>query len=74
MNETCETCGRGELKKEYTFGMSDATVETYTCGHAACLNDWGEATWHNDYQSAAGQARMLAHKGRCDDRVFMGAK
>ncbi len=74
MYDECETCGKGELKREYTFGMSDATVCTFTCGHACCSDDWGDTTWHATYADAAGQARLLTHKGRCDDRVFMGAK
>lgn len=74
MSDECETCGKGELKREYTFGMSDATVNTFTCGHACCTNDWNETTWHANYAAAAGQARLLANMGRRDDKVFMGAR
>lgn len=60
--DECELCGKGELKREYTFGMSDATVSTFTCGHACCDNNadgFSTVTWHKCYNDAAGLARLI---------------
>ena len=50
-----------ELTREYDFGMNDARVYKWACGCCACqigdsLNDCG--TYHTDYNSAAGRARL----------------
>lgn len=50
-----------DLAKEYDFGMQDARVYKFECGCCACtigdaLDDDG--TYHTDYASAAGRARL----------------
>lgn len=50
-----------EIKREYDFGMMDAKVVKWECGCCACqvgddLDDAG--TYHTDYASAAGRARL----------------
>lgn len=52
-----------EIKAEYDFGMNDARVTKWECGCAACqigdsLDDCG--TYHTNYPSAAGRARMAS--------------
>lgn len=61
--DTCPVHG-GEVKREYTFGMSDADVLTYEgCKCACCINradGFGDtATHHPSYTSAAGAARLI---------------
>jgi hypothetical protein len=61
-NDTCPVHDHGELKREYTFGMQDATVETYGCGCACVVTELssmdGGGYWYPDYASAAGCARL----------------
>ena len=58
-----------EVKREYTFGMGDATIYVYeNCPCACCLDDFNnELTYHESYQDAKGQAiliRVLILHGR----------
>lgn len=60
-----DTCPRhgAEVKGEYDFGMEDATVITFRCGCAACIDrsdGFGDrATLYPYYSAAAGMARMI---------------
>jgi len=54
----------GESKKEYDFGMEDATVIVYGgCQCAICIDKsagFGDTgSYHTSYQSAAGVARLI---------------
>jgi len=59
-------CGNGNLKKEYDFGMRDATVSTYTCGHAVttseATNFEGKGYFCKNYNDAAGIAKLIKMK------------
>ena len=58
--DTCPVHGH-EMANEYHFGQRDATVIKWECGCCACyigcaLEDDG--TYHTNYASAAGRARL----------------
>ena len=59
-----------EVKREYTFGMEEADVLVYPCGHAACIDRSSGfadvAVLHPTYSSAAGAARLIV----ANDRAF----
>ncbi len=60
--DTCPQHGT-ELRAEYDFGMHDARVYTFTgCRCAVCcvIDAIQDATYHTDYNSAAGRARLAA--------------
>jgi hypothetical protein len=60
--EECPKHAHGELKREYTFGMQDATVATYTCGCAVVTTELssmdGGGYWYPSYSEAAGAATL----------------
>lgn len=61
--ETCPVHAHGELKREYTFGMQDCTVSTYSCGCAVVTSEEtnieGKGYHYKNYANACGMARMI---------------
>lgn len=54
-----------ELKKEYDFGTLDAKVYKWECGCCGCtVGDMDQGTYHTDYGSACGRARLAVARAK----------
>ena len=63
-NDTCPMHST-PIKKEYDFGMRDATVVVFSgCKCAVKIDNWNTAKYYTSYNEAAGSAQMTKAANR----------